>query len=328
MRLEQLQAFLAIAQTRSFQIAAQQCHLTQSTISRQIQALEAAVGVELFHRGGQVSLTVAGECLLPRARRICQEWASATEELHSLMTGKQTELCIAVISSVCCYHLPWVFEQFNQAYPSVQLRITALGSDRALKVLRDGLVDLAVIMHNRFLTSQSPLVVLPLFQDDIYVLMATGHPLAAQPHIAWADLANHPQAVFKDGYGMRRVVEEQFAQRQMTLPIAVELNTLDAFRAVVRQGRWLALLPQSALTDISRDPQLTVRPLETPGLTREVVCVTTPDRLLIPPIQHFCNLLQEVTVTLPIPDVVVQPLPKVIAAGCHGIIETSFLGPE
>ena len=50
MRLEQLQAFLAIAQTGSFQQAAKQCGVTQSTISRQIQGLEANLGVELFHR--------------------------------------------------------------------------------------------------------------------------------------------------------------------------------------------------------------------------------------------------------------------------------------
>ena len=60
MRLEQLQAFLSIAQTGSFQQAAKQCGVTQSTISRQIQALEADLEVELFNRSTHAKLTLAG----------------------------------------------------------------------------------------------------------------------------------------------------------------------------------------------------------------------------------------------------------------------------
>ncbi|MBO3463812.1 LysR family transcriptional regulator, partial [Aetokthonos hydrillicola] len=80
MRLEQLQAFLAIAETGSFQQAAKKCGVTQSSVSRQIQALETDLGLELFHRKGQAKLTLAGELLLPRARKICQEWETVTQE--------------------------------------------------------------------------------------------------------------------------------------------------------------------------------------------------------------------------------------------------------
>lgn len=298
MRLEQLQAFLAIAETHSFQAAAKHCHVNQSTISRQIQALEASVGAELFHRGGHISLTLAGQCLLPRARRICQEWRVATQELADLLQGNQTELCVAAISSICCHHLPAAFEHFSREYPEVQLRVTALGSDRALKVLRDGLVDIAVVMQNRFLTAASPMVVTPLFQDTIQVLMSAQHPLSSQSGpISWEALSQYPHAVFKDGYGMRRLIEEQFAQRGLSLHVALELNTLDAFRGIVRRGQAVALLPQSALVEVAGDSSLTVRSIVGPSLTREVVCVTTQDRLLIPPIQRFCAILETVVKT-------------------------------
>lgn len=60
MRLEQLQAFLAIAETGSFQQAARKCGVTQSTISRQIQALEGDLGLELFHRNRSGEADVGG----------------------------------------------------------------------------------------------------------------------------------------------------------------------------------------------------------------------------------------------------------------------------
>ena len=61
MRLEQLQAFLWVTQTGSFQEAARKCNVTQSTVSRQVQALETQLGTALFHRSNQAKLTLAGE---------------------------------------------------------------------------------------------------------------------------------------------------------------------------------------------------------------------------------------------------------------------------
>ena len=70
MRIEQLQAFLAIIETGSFQQAARTCSCTQSTISRQIQSLEEDLGIPLFHRHHQAKLTIGGEKLMPHARSI------------------------------------------------------------------------------------------------------------------------------------------------------------------------------------------------------------------------------------------------------------------
>jgi DNA-binding transcriptional LysR family regulator len=302
MRLEQLQAFLAIADTGSFQQAARKCGVTQSTISRQIQALEADLRIELFHRTTHAKLTLGGERLLPRVRKICQEWQTATEELTDLIAGKQPELCIAAIHSLCASYLPPVLQQFCRDYPEVQLRVTSLGSDRALKVLKDGLVDLAIVMNNRFLTTGREMVVEVLYEEPIEVLTAAKHPLAQYECIPWSELIRYPQVVFKDGYGMQRLIQDRFERLEATLQAALEVNTLDAFRGVVRQGELIALLPHSALMEAQLDPTLAVRPLasnsngtvpDTSSLTRRVVMVTTGDRLQIPPIKHFWQLVRE-----------------------------------
>ncbi len=292
MRIEQLQAFLSVAETGSFQAAAQQCQVTQSTVSRQVQALEAELDAPLFHRGAQAKLTVAGERLLPKAKRIYQDWLQVSRDIADLMAGKQPELCVAAIQSVCATVLPPVLQQFCTEYPQVQLRVTALGSDRSLKVLRDGLVDLAIVMDNPRLTTQPEMVVVPLFEEPVEVLMASDHSLAGQPAIAWEMLGRFPQIVFKDGYGMQRLVQQQFQNQGEVFNPVMELNTLDAFRGVIRQGNFVALLPKSALAECYDDPSLAVRPTEAPILTRSVVLVTTRDRLVIPPIRRFHDLVQ------------------------------------
>ncbi len=312
MRIEQLQAFLAVAETGSFGQAARKCEITQSTVSRQIQSLEAELGLPLFHRTAQAKLTLGGERLLPRARKICQEWESATQDLAELLAGKQPELCVAAIHSVCAHYLPPVLQNFCRDYPEVQLRVTALGSDRALKVLRDGLVDVAIVMNNRFLTASPEMVVEVLYEEPIEVLMASNHPLTQYEQVPWSELIKYAQVVFKDGYGMQRLVQERFARLGAKLRAVMELNTLDAFRGVIRQGELIALLPQSALVEASTDSTLAIRaiaPLPQPltaannivsdvtisdsSLMRQVVLVTTQDRTQIPPIQHFCHLVRK-----------------------------------
>lgn len=292
MRLEQLQAFLSVAETGSFQAAARQCGVTQSTISRQIRSIEDDLGVPLFHRTSQAKLTLAGSSLMPRATRICREWAQAQQDIADLVNGKQTELCVSGIHSVCAYLLPPIVTEFCRTHADVQLRVTALGSDRALKVLRDGLVDIAIVMHNPLLTSNQEMVVTPLYEEPIEVLMAAEHPLAQYDVVPWSEISRFSQVVFKDGYGMQRIVQSQFQEHNRELKVALELNTLDAFRGVVRQGNLLALLPQSALIESQRDPDLVVRPTNAPVLLRKVVMVTTHDRLMIPPIRQFCELVQ------------------------------------
>jgi len=302
MRLEQLQAFLAIVESGSFQKAARKCSVTQSTISRQIQSLEADLGFELFHRTSQSKLTLAGETLLPRARKICLEWQTVKQEITDLIAGKQPELCIASIPSVCAYYFPPLLQSFCNQYPDVQLRITSLGSDRALKVLKDGLVDLAIVMNNRFLTTSKEMVVETLYEESIEVLISANHPLTEYECIPWSELIRYRQVIFKEGYGMQRLVQNQFDQSNTLLKSALEVNTLDAFRGIVRQGELIALLPSSALIEARTDPSLAIRPfvinnngssVHSTSLTRQVVIVTTQDRLQIPPIQYFWHLVKE-----------------------------------
>ena len=94
MRIEQLQTFLAVAETGSFQAAARQCQITQSTISRQIQSLETELNAPLFHRAAQAKLTVAGELLMPKAQRICSDWKQVGRDIADLMMGNQPELSV------------------------------------------------------------------------------------------------------------------------------------------------------------------------------------------------------------------------------------------
>jgi DNA-binding transcriptional LysR family regulator len=290
MRLEQLQAFLLVAELGSFQQAAHHCGVTQSTISRQIQALETELACQLFHRSASAPLTLAGKLFLRRARRIWQEWETATEELGELLAGKQTELCVAAIHSVCTSSLPLLLPQFCQQYPQIQLRVTALGSERALKVLRDGLVDIVIIMNYRNLVQTKELLVKILYEEPIFLVLGAHHPLAKIQNLTWENLEPYAQIAFKEGYCMRRLIEEEFSQRGMHPAISLEFNVPESFFSVLKISQMFAFLPQSLLIAVAQDPQLTICHWP-PNLHRQIAVVTTVDRLEIPPIANLFNLI-------------------------------------
>jgi DNA-binding transcriptional LysR family regulator len=293
MRMEELRAFLVVAETGSFQKAAQVCGVSQPTVSRQVQALEGDLGVQLFHRSAPAKLTLAGETFLSHARKIWQEWQAAGVALRELQQGKQPELCVAAIHSVVAYVLPQFLPRLCARFPQMQLRVTALGSDRALKVLKDGLVDIAVVMDNPNLIGHSELWSYPLYEESIGVLMAHDHPLQKYAVVPWDGLAQYPQVVFKDGYGMRRLVEKGFARYGLTLSVALELNAPEAFVGVIRQTQMVALLPERLLQEALRVPGLTSRPVADGDLwRRKVVAVTSKDRLDLPPIAYFYELIR------------------------------------
>lgn len=295
MRFEQLQSFLAVIETGSFQAAARKCGASQPTITRQIQALEGSLGIELLHRTHKVKPTLAGELFLPRANKIWREWQTAISELEGLKNGDRSELCIAAIHSVCRYCLPQLLPRFYQKFAPIQLRITALGSDRSLKVLKDGLVDIAVVMAERHLLKEPQWSIQFLYSEPIKILMASTHPLGGKKHLTWEELSKYPHVVFKDGYGMRRLVANEFSQRNLTWQTALELNTPDAFLPFIRNSQMLAILPLSALWEARDDQTLVIQDFvahESPP-PREVIAITTKDRQNIPPINYLLSLLQE-----------------------------------
>jgi LysR family transcriptional regulator, transcription activator of glutamate synthase operon len=99
---------------------------------------------------------------------------------------------------------------------------------------------------------------------------------------------------------MQRIVQDVFSSHGYDMNVAMELNTLDAFRGVIRQGRFIALLPEAALLESKSDESLAIIPIVMESktshdykLTREVVLITTKDRLEIPTVKDFFNLVYD-----------------------------------
>lgn len=121
MEIGQLAAFRAVARTGSVTRAAGQLHSVQSSVTTQIQALEAELGVPLFDRPGRrIVLTDAGRRLLPYAERVLDTVAEAREMITSSAKPRGT-VRLSGPESLCGYQLPTVLQRCRQEYPEIRL---------------------------------------------------------------------------------------------------------------------------------------------------------------------------------------------------------------
>jgi len=132
MDLANLNAFIAVAETRSFSLAAERLHLTQPAVSKRIAALEAQLDVRLFDRlGREIGLTEAGRALLPRAYQILNVLDDTRRALTNLNGDIGGRLSLATSHHIGLHRLPPLLRAFTRAHPQVSLDIRFLDSEVA-----------------------------------------------------------------------------------------------------------------------------------------------------------------------------------------------------
>ena len=178
-----LHAFAVVADTASFSLAAEQLHLTQPAVSKRISALETELNVRLFDRlGRKVLLTEAGRILLPRARHVLTELEDSRRALRNLSGHVGGTLSLAISHHIGLHRLPPVLRLFTSQYSEVRLDLHFLDSELACEAVLQGEVELGIVTLPP--RPQPPLNLLPIWTDDLVVMIQRNHPLAAIPDIS------------------------------------------------------------------------------------------------------------------------------------------------
>ncbi len=125
MNLEQLRSFVEVARFGNFTRAAEELYLAQPSLSRQIAALEQDLGAELFHRArGGSTLTVAGESLLPLARRMLADAESVRRELAELAGLERGRVRLGATPTLCISLVAEVLSAFHAEHPGIELHLS------------------------------------------------------------------------------------------------------------------------------------------------------------------------------------------------------------
>ena len=266
--LEQLRAFATVAELGNFTRAAEQLHLAQPSLSRQIAALEHDLGAELFTRARAGStLTPAGESLLPLARRMLADAASVRRELDALAGLRRGRVRLGATPTLCVSLVAEVLSEFHDAHPAIELQITERGSRGLLEALGGGELDLALITTSGAASTEK-FTVTPLLVEELVVVSSSdAPPLTERESLRLAEVAGLPQVVFSSTYDLRATTDAAFQAAGLSPRTVVEGAEMDAVLRFVELGIGVAIVPAMVLID--RTGLASVR-LSEPTLTRTI----------------------------------------------------------
>lgn len=242
MNLRTLRYFVAIADAGSFTAAAVAVSIAQPALTRQMRDLEAELGVSLFQRGARgVRLTQDGATLYESAGRMLAEAARVRLLLGGDGADQDTKVVLGVTPTLTRVLLPGVFERCHRHLAGVRLVVREAFTPQLLEGLERGLIDMAVVTNpapNRQLALQ-PLLVEP------FALIAPA-TFGLQPVVSLAEMGKIPMLMT----GLHRgIVERALAPLGTLLRVEAEIDSVDAIRELVLQGRWATVMPVSVFKD-------------------------------------------------------------------------------
>ncbi len=211
-----LQAFLAVAESESFSLAAQRLHLTQPAVSKRIALLESTLDSQLFDRlPRKAVLTPAGEALMPRARHIIRELAEIKTELASLSGDIRGTLRVGTSHHIGLHHLPHLLRQFHSSYPQVKLSIQFLGSEAACDALAKG--DLDIAFATLPLKDHPKLDMQPIWRDPLRFVCARSHPLSKETQLSLKQLSEYQAILPESNTVTFEIIERAFKKENISL---------------------------------------------------------------------------------------------------------------
>jgi LysR family transcriptional regulator, benzoate and cis,cis-muconate-responsive activator of ben and cat genes len=191
--LRHLRYFVAVAEMENVSRAALKLHVSQPALSRQIRDLEDELGFSLLERTAKsVRLTDAGRAFLDNARALLQNADEAVTKARAVANAQTTELQVGYLPEPTVEILPKTLRAFQQATPNVHVRLHDWNIKNILDGIRDGRLQLGLIVPPPKASALHDLRYEELFHVRVCVVVALQHPFARRRAIPIAEVAAEP----------------------------------------------------------------------------------------------------------------------------------------
>jgi len=288
MEMHQLRYVVAVSRAGNFSRAAEQCHVSQPSLSQQILKLEEELGERLFDRmKREARLTPHGEAFLPRAIKILEEVDAARREASDARSLLRGRLIIGVLPTIAPYLLPETLAEFAKRFPGVELVVHEDTTSRLLRLAQAFEIDFA--LASRPIPDQR-MEVKDLFTEELRLALPPGHRLMRKRTVTLADLEKEPFIVMKEGHCLGDQVLNFCERRDLKPTINFRSAQLETIQALVRSGVGISLVPAMAACSARKElPEY--RSLSAPRPERKIVAVWPKQRPLGRAANEFLKLV-------------------------------------
>ena len=246
-----LRAFVAVARFGTVSRAARVLGRTQPSISARLAALEHAWTTRLFRRAAHgMELTPEGTRLLPRAESVLRE-LEQLDHAAGLPVAGGGELRVGAGDALGRELLPRALLRLLRQHPGLEIRVKEGPGPRLLEALREGEIDLALVVHREGESAGQGIDLEPWIRSAVDLLAPPGAWRARGSSVGIASLQGRPLVTLQPGSGFRRHLESAFASAGIPFRPTVEVGNLSLVRRFVAAGLGMAPVPAVAFS--SRD---------------------------------------------------------------------------
>ena len=261
-----LRMVLAVASQGSLTRAGRDLFLSQPALSQQLLLLEKRLGTPLFHRlGKRMVPTAAGARFVDTARRAVAELEALEANLRRLANGQEVVLRISTQCYTVFHWLPALIASYSQSHPTVDVEIVGDATFSPERGVLEGKVDVGIL--NRPGTDPR-LRYLPLFEDEMVVVMPPEHPLGRRPFVSAEELAREHLFTYAVPPGHGIVMDRVFRPAGLRPRRVTEVQWTEAITEFVKAGMGVAVIAQWAVASQVRSRQLRARRLTEGGFHR------------------------------------------------------------
>jgi LysR family hydrogen peroxide-inducible transcriptional activator len=244
MEMHQLRYVVAVAHAGNFSRAAEQCHVSQPSLSQQIQKLEKELGERLFDRmKREVKLTPHGESFLRRAVRVLEEVDTAKREAKDATDLLRGTVTLGVLPTIAPYLLPEVITEYIEKYPRVEIVVQEDTTVHLLKLLVACEIDFALASQPIW---DARLEVRELFSEELLLALPPGHPLTRKRTVGASDLEGQALIVMKEGHCLGDQVLNFCDRSDLHPNISFRSAQLETIQSLVCAQMGLSLIPAMA----------------------------------------------------------------------------------
>ncbi|SRR6266496_42810 len=266
LEIRHLRLLAAVAQTGSVTEAGKRLHLTQSALSHQLRDAEERLGAALFLRlGKRMVLTPAGEKLLLSAEKVLDELRAAESQIIGLDGGTRGLIRISTECYTCYHWLPPVLKKFHARYPKVEVSIDAEYTHRPIEALLDGRLDVAILNCTPPPRNAS-LRLMPMFEDEMVLVLAPKHPLTAKSQISPKDLITETALIYppREQSTFLSVLRKAGVEPERIMEIMLTEGIVELAAA----GTGIGFLARWAVAPYADSGKVALRPLTSRGFRR------------------------------------------------------------